>query len=143
MATCISCNKDFPDSRMILSGRGPVCVDCSAAKENDSSLFRGIWLTVISGPSLAVTATSLGCLFAVCSGIGGPVVYAIGGLAVIANAIRSLSLVYSLSTDYSDLAVSPIAKGSLVVSSVVSGLWGVALLILAAGGFYGYIRMML
>lgn len=113
---------------MILSARGMVCPECALARESDIALFRGIWLTILGGPVLGAGITIVGLVVAVCSGVGGAAVYAVGGVLVLGHAIRATMLLMSLRTDYADLEVKPVHQAGLFIAALLSASWGLGLL---------------
>src|SRR5688572_10692420 len=125
--TCVVCNGSFHPGQMLYGARGHICMGCENEKEQQRSIYRGVWLTVAGGPALAIMGMSAGIILALLHPVVAAVAFMGFGIAVIVHAVRAVMLAISLMRDYAEIKVGPLEKGALFLSAALSAAWGASL----------------
>lgn len=123
---CLVCGDVRPADQMMIVAKGSLCPACQAHAELEREVFRGSWLTAISGPVTAASFSVLGLVLS-CLGLIGPALWLIGGVLAIFAGIRALLVFWSLRDPHAEVKTSAFTLGTLAVSGVVTGLWGLGL----------------
>ncbi len=136
MGECLKCKQTFPDDQLLLSARGGVCQGCMAQAGAETEISRGVWLTIFSGPGMAMAATG-----GLCLGPLGPFVGGALSLAALGSAARSIwcGWTYSHPEQYStEYEPGKLEIGLLYGAGVITIPWALATLGLALLGFLAF-----